>query len=91
MAAIDGLKDESANKKTDIGLQQMARLGLFGKNTVLVGDMVADSELAGVLGIHCVLVPWGHNDEARLKKTGRPVAETFEELEEKLCALRDAI
>ena len=91
MAAIDGLKDESANKKTDIGRQQMARLALSGEDTVLIGDMVADSDLAGVLGIHCILVPWGHNDTQRLSRTGRPVAESFEALEEILCALRDAV
>lgn len=90
MDAIDGLGDESAAKKTDIGRAQMARLGLAGEETVLIGDMVADSELSDVLGIRCVLVPWGHNDTARLKKTGRPVAESFEALEEMLCAMRDA-
>ena len=90
MEAIDGLGDESAAKKTDIGRAQMARLGLLGSETVLVGDMVADSELADVLGSRCVLVPWGHNDARRLQKTGRPVAGSFEELEEMLCAMRDA-
>jgi len=91
MEAVDGLKDESANKKTDIGRQQMERLGLSAEDTVLIGDMVADSELCDALGIRCVLVPWGHNDAERLLKTGRPVAESFEALEEILCALRGAI
>ena len=90
IAAIDGLHDESAAKKTEIGRAQMARLGLDGEHTVLVGDMVADSELADALGIRCVLVPWGHNDTQRLSRTGRPVAESFEALEEILCAMRDA-
>ena len=91
MAAIDGLGDESAVKKTDIGRQQMERLCLSAEDTVLIGDMAADSELADVLGIGCVLVPWGHNDAQRLKNTGRAVAESFEALEEILCAMRDAI
>lgn len=82
MTAIDGLGDESAQRKTDIGRGQMARLGLKGRSTALVGDMVADSELAAALGTACVLVPWGHNDAARLEKTGRPVANSFEELEQ---------
>ncbi len=87
MAEISGLGDESAQKKTDIGRAQMERLGLCGEDCVLVGDMVADSELADALGTHCVLVPWGHNSEERLKRTGRRVAHSFEELEEILTQL----
>jgi len=82
MTAIDGLHDESARRKTDIGRRQMERLGLSGESTVLVGDMLADAQLARALGISCVLVPWGHNDEARLAGAGFPVARSFEELEE---------
>ena len=88
MAAVDGLEDESARRKTEIGLRQMKRLGLDGAGTVLVGDMVADSELAQELGTACVLVGWGHNDADRLRATGRPVAESFPALEEILAAMR---
>ena len=87
MKEISGLGDESAQKKTDIGRAQMARLGLRGEDCVLVGDMVADSELADHLGTHCVLVPWGHNSAERLQKTGRCVARSFEELEAMLLNL----
>ena len=87
MNMICGLGDESAQKKTDIGRKQLEKLGLRGEDCVLVGDMVADSELADVLGTHCVLVPWGHNSEERLKNTGRRVAHSFEEREEMLCTL----
>lgn len=82
MAAINGLGDESAKKKTDIGRAQIASLSLTGADVVLVGDMVADAELSQALGTDCVLVPWGHNDASRLEKTGYPVAHSFEELEE---------
>jgi len=81
MTVINGLGDESARKKTDIGQAQMQALGLEGKDTVLVGDMLADAELAQALGAHCVLVPWGHNAAFRLKDAGCPVARSFEELE----------
>ena len=87
MAAIGGLGDESAQKKTDIGRLQMEKLGLGGGDCVLVGDMVADSELAELLGTDCVLVPWGHNSEERLAKTGRPIARSFEALEKILITL----
>ena len=80
MTAINGLSDESARKKTDIGRAQMKALKLDGKDVVLVGDMIADAELAQALGADCVLVPWGHNAKDRLEGTGAPVAESFEEL-----------
>ncbi len=88
MDEISGLGDESAQKKTDIGKRQLERLGLNGGDCVLVGDMVADSELAEALGTACVLVPWGHNSEDRLCTTGRTVARSMEELEEILLAMK---
>ena len=88
MDEISGLGDESAQKKTDIGRAQMKRLSLAGSDCVLVGDMVADSELADALGMACVLVPWGHNSEARLEATGRTVCRTIEELENTLLAMK---
>ena len=81
MDAINGLGDKSARKKTDIGRAQMQALGLEGKDAILVGDMLADAELAHALGAHCVLVPWGHNADFRLENAGFPVARSFEELE----------
>jgi len=80
MRAVDGLENEKAEKKTDIGLRQMERLGLVPEETVLVGDMVADAELARALHVGCALVSWGHNDLERLLDTGCPVAHTFDEL-----------
>ena len=88
MVCVDGLGDESAQKKTDIGRAQMEKLGLEGDDAVLVGDMTADAELAGALGTRCILVPWGHNDTARLEMTGMPVAHTLDELERMLLAMR---
>ena len=88
MERIDGLGDESAQKKTDIGKAQIARLGIAPQEMVLVGDMTADAELAQALGTACILVPWGHNDTARLERTGMPVAHTTQELERMLLAMR---
>jgi len=88
MDRIDGLGDESARKKTDIGRAQIERLGVAPAEIVLVGDMQADAELAQALGTRCILVPWGHNDTQRLKKTDMPVAHTPAELESMLLAMR---
>ena len=88
MDEIGGLGDESAQKKTDIGRRQLEKLGLKGEDCVLVGDMVADSELADALGTDCVLVPWGHNSKARLEKTGRIVVRDMEALERTLMSMK---
>lgn len=87
MVAINGLSDQSARKKTEIGRAQMQALGLSGKDVVFVGDMIADAQLAHDLGARCVLVPWGHNSLERLRETGEPIAHRFEELEEILAAM----
>ena len=80
MQAINGLSDESATPKTEIGRRQMAALGLAPGDVILVGDMIADSALAAALGAQCVLVPWGHNSRQRLETTGRRIASSCEEL-----------
>ena len=81
MRSIDGLEDESADRKTAIGRRQLDRLGLRGEDCVLVGDLTTDAELARELGASCVLVPWGHNSLERLERCGCPVAHTPRELE----------
>lgn len=80
MRAVNGQSDETAERKTVIGRHQLEALGIRGEDAVLVGDMLADAELARELGTACVLVPWGHNDLERLSGTGCPVAHSFEEL-----------
>ena len=80
MQAINGLSDESATPKTEIGRRQMAALGIAPESAVLVGDMITDSELADALGALCVLVPWGHNSCEHLETTGRAIAHSCEEL-----------
>ena len=80
MTAINGLPDESATPKTEIGRRQMQALGVAPDEAVLVGDMITDSELADALGTGCILVPWGHNSCERLMTTGRTIAHTCEEL-----------
>ena len=80
MTAVNGLSDESATPKTEIGRRQMQALGIPPENAVLVGDMITDSELADALGTACVLVEWGHNSCERLEPTGRTIAHTCDEL-----------
>lgn len=80
MRAINGLHDESAEPKTEIGRRQMRALGLDPADVVLVGDIEADAQLARELGTACVLVPWGHNSEARLLRAGFPIARSCGEL-----------
>lgn len=84
MCDIAGRQDENAGRKTEIARRQLERLGLQAADTVLVGDMVTDAELAHELGAACVLVPWGHNDEERLRATRCPMAESVEALHELL-------
>ena len=87
MRSIDGLEDESATRKTAIGRRQLSKLGIDGRDAVLVGDMTTDAELARELGASCILVSWGHNDLARLLRCGCPVAHDYGELTELLAEI----
>lgn len=80
MRAVNGLGDESATVKLEIGRNQMRALNLCPEQVVFVGDMHTDAELARALGAACILVPWGHNSLERLECTGAPIAESPEAL-----------
>lgn len=86
MRAISGHQDENAAAKTEIARRHLQALGLSGADTIFVGDMQADAELARTMGAECILVSWGHNDLKRLLETGLPVAHTFGELEALICS-----
>lgn len=82
--ALVGLDDHYAASKVEVGLRWMERSGVDPRLTVLVGDTDHDVEVARALGVHCLLVPSGHQSHARLASCGVEVLPT-------LAALLDAL
>ncbi len=71
--SIQGIKDHFAAGKEDAGQLLMKKYRLIADKTVMIGDTVHDHEVAGSLGIDCILIADGHQSKQRLEATGRKV------------------
>ncbi len=71
--SIAGLNDHYATSKVERGVQLIADFDIEKENSLMVGDTIHDFEVAKKLGINCVLIPNGHQSEARLRTTGAKV------------------
>lgn len=79
-SVIRGLDDHYARGKTDTGKLLMSELALPLRETLFIGDTCHDAEVAGELGIDCVLVSHGHHSERRLRGTNLPVLQHLTDL-----------
>ena len=78
---VYGLDDHYAHGKTDIGRELLAETGIDPKKAVFIGDTRHDAEVAGEIGVDCILVPNGHHTEERLRKCNAFVIGSLTELE----------
>lgn len=62
-----GLDNIYAHSKADLGLAWIRELALPPGEVLLVGDTLHDLEVAGHMGVDCVLVAAGHHPAARLR------------------------
>ncbi|HWS38397.1 MAG TPA: HAD hydrolase-like protein [Actinoplanes sp.] len=75
---IDGLKVElGGGFKAGHLAAHLAELGVAGTDAVLIGDSIDDAEAAESAGASVVLYTGGFTDPARLRESGRPVADTL--------------
>ncbi len=77
---IRGLDDHYARGKTETGRKLVAELGLPLRETLFIGDTRHDAEVAGEMGINCLLVSHGHHSERRLKELKVPVLQQLTDL-----------
>ena len=66
-AAVAGVDNDLGEGKIERGHRHLADLNYRGDEVVLVGDTLHDIEVAAVLGVHCVLLPSGHQSRRRLE------------------------
>jgi phosphoglycolate phosphatase len=78
--AIAGIEDHFAHGKIDRGRLLFERLGLSGKNCLLIGDTLHDEEVASELDCSCALVANGHQSKERLMVNGNVVVSSLKEL-----------
>ncbi|GAB2610660.1 phosphatase [Paractinoplanes abujensis] len=77
---VDGLRTEiGGHLKAAHLAEHLAELGLTGRQVVLIGDSLDDAAAADAVGGEIVLYTGGFTDPARLRASGRPVADTLVE------------
>lgn len=67
---IRGINDHYANGKEHIAYELISKNHLDKNKTVLIGDTLHDREVAGKIGIHCLLISAGHQSYERLESGG---------------------
>jgi len=77
---IRGLDDHYAYGKNEIGVQLVREIGVPKKRILFIGDTRHDAEVAGELGIDCLLIPNGHHSEERLKQLCVPLIYSLQDL-----------
>ncbi len=77
---IVALDDHYAGGKTVVGRQWLKASGHAPGSVLLVGDTDHDVDVAAELGIHCVLVPSGHQSKWRLSTLGVHIIDSLEVL-----------
>lgn len=85
---IDGLRAElGGGFKAAHLAAHLAELGVAGASTVMIGDSLDDADAAESVGGRAVLYTGGFTDPARLRESGRPVADTLVEAVEMAISL----
>jgi phosphoglycolate phosphatase len=77
---VTGLDHIYATSKLEIGRELIKKINVPPQKMVLIGDTLHDLEVAGDLGIHCILIANGHQSRERLLKSGSPVLNDIREL-----------
>ncbi|MCB0259186.1 MAG: HAD family hydrolase [Calditrichae bacterium] len=67
---ISGLDDHHAAGKTANARAMIRNLPLPPSEVLLIGDTVHDVAVAEAIGVDCLLIPGGHQDDQRLEASG---------------------
>ena len=70
---ILGTGDVYASGKVQIARDYLARGGIDPADTVFIGDTSHDAEVAAAIGVRCLLVSGGHQNDDVLARTGATV------------------
>ena len=66
-AVVAGVDNDLGEGKIERAHRHLADLDCRGDEVLLVGDTLHDIEVAAALGVHCVLLPSGHQSRRRLE------------------------
>jgi phosphoglycolate phosphatase len=77
---VTGLDHIYATSKLEIGKDLIKKINVPLQKIVLIGDTLHDHDVAGDLGIKCILIANGHQSRERLLQSGDPVLNDIREL-----------
>lgn len=72
-----GIGDVYASSKVQIARDYLSRSGIDPKDTVFIGDTSHDAEVAQAIGVRCLLVSGGHQNDEVLDRTGATVLKSL--------------
>lgn len=78
--SINGISDNYAGGKAELGKSFMQREGLNATKTLFVGDTIHDLHVARLMGVDCVLIPEGHHSLQRLMSSGARIISGFAQI-----------
>lgn len=77
---IYGLDDHYAHGKTEVGIKLLNEIKVEKNKLLFIGDTRHDAEVAGELGIDCILISNGHHTRERLTFLNLPTLASLKEL-----------
>lgn len=80
--SIGGIENHFADGKMENAKNSMKKLNLKPEETILIGDTIHDYEVAGELGVGCILVSNGHQSAGRLQALDCTVLSSLLEIPE---------
>ena len=81
-SSITGIENHHASGKFDVALNWMLNSRIDPEEILLIGDTVHDFEVAKGIGVDCILIYSGHQDEERLMECGTITIQSLTELRE---------
>ncbi|MCH5288029.1 MAG: HAD family hydrolase [Christensenellaceae bacterium] len=81
-----GIGDVYASSKVQIAKDYLSRSGVDPADAVFIGDTSHDAEVARAIGVRCLLISGGHQNDEVLNRTGATVLRSLTEAVELLGA-----
>ncbi|MFC2082467.1 HAD family hydrolase [Candidatus Bipolaricaulota bacterium] len=83
-AGVYGLAHQEGDSKVSRGRELQKEFDINQHAALLIGDTAHDVEVAEALGLSVALISRGHQSTQRLRETGYPVYESYQELSQDL-------
>lgn len=82
--SVLGTDNKLGQSKVQTALSWLSKNGIDPKTAVFIGDTLHDLETAKAIGCDCILTSRGHFSKKRLLSSGCPVADSLDEVRERL-------